>query len=81
MQLIGHYFFLVNTHWFCLPVRVRQVNGIKTFTFFDKQINELATEGWAIKFSNMSVVQEDPASHAKEPLVAFYDLLEREKER
>jgi len=63
----------------CKTVRVRQVNGITTFTFFDKRVNELATEGWAMKFSNMSVVQEDPASNAKEPLVAFYDLLERER--
>jgi hypothetical protein len=64
----------------CKTFRVRKVNGTAIFSFFDKRINELASEGWAVKFSNMSVVQEDPACHGKEPLVAFYALLEREKE-
>jgi hypothetical protein len=64
----------------CKSFRARQLNGTAVFTFFDRRVNELATKGWVVRFSNMSVVQEDPACHGKEPLVAFYALLEREKE-
>jgi hypothetical protein len=63
----------------CKTFRARQLLATFNFSFFDKKLNELSKEGWIVKFSNISVVQEDPTSR-KEPLIAFYALLEREKE-
>jgi len=62
----------------CKTLRVRALFGASSFKIFEDKINNLSKEGWEVKFSNMTVVQEDP-SHPKEPLVAFYALMEREK--
>jgi hypothetical protein len=61
-----------------MKLRVRASGG---FNLFDKELNKLAMNGWVVKFSNISVIQQDTASHFKEPSVAFYALLEREKHK
>jgi hypothetical protein len=63
-----------------MTYKVKQLSASTNFLIFDKKLDDLAKEGWVVKFSNISVVQEDPAIYGKEPSVAFHALLEREKE-
>jgi hypothetical protein len=51
---------------------------------FENEINGLAKEGWEVKFSNTTVVPDDPAKFAGnktiEAMISFYALLERNLE-
>ena len=62
----------------CKTFRARILSGAASnFKPFDDQINKLSKEGWQVKFSNITVVQEDPTVQGKEPTIAFYALMER----
>jgi hypothetical protein len=49
--------------------------GTSVKTKFQQEINELAQEGWVVKFSNITAL---PQTNAERRSVSVYGLLERE---